>query len=169
MADLLENLLEASSLEGPQWSLAKTETDLVSLARDVLAPHEQVAMMHGISLALHPQADALTAHVDARRVKRLLINLVGNALKFTPDGGRIDVHVSLVDAEYELAVRDSGPGIPRDKLQAIFERFHRFGGGAGFGLGLYICRRIAEAHAGRIWAESDAGAGATFRVRLPRG
>jgi signal transduction histidine kinase len=169
MAEMLENLLDVVSLDGAQWSLAKTETDLVSLARDVLAPHEHVARLHAVSLALHPQADALTARVDARRVKRLLINLVANALKFTPDGGRIDVDLSIVDAEYELAVRDSGPGIPRDQLQAIFERFHRLGGGAGFGLGLYICRRIAEAHGGRIWAESDAGAGATFRVRLPRG
>jgi signal transduction histidine kinase len=98
----------------------------------------------------------------------LLINLVGNALKYTPEGGRIDVHLSVVDAEYELAVRDTGPGIPQDQLKKIFERFHRVGSRAGFGLGLHICRRIAEAHGGRISVDSDLGAGATFRVRLPR-
>jgi signal transduction histidine kinase len=74
----------------------------------------------------------------------------------------------VIGAEYELAVRDTGGGIPRAELGAIFERFHRAGRRSGFGLGLYICRRIAEAHGGRIWVESTLDAGSTFRVRLPR-
>jgi signal transduction histidine kinase len=168
MADLLENLLELSTFDAANPTLIRSEVDVIPLTRDVVTLYQEVAVLRGVALAMHAEVESLIASVDGRRIKRLLINLLGNALKYTPEGGRIDVDVSVIGAEYELAVRDTGGGIPRAELGAIFERFHRAGRRSGFGLGLYICRRIAEAHGGRIWVESTLDAGSTFRVRLPR-
>jgi signal transduction histidine kinase len=122
MADVLENLLEVSTLDAAQPSLAKSEVDLVPLARDVVAIHGQLAAMHRIALALHAEVDPLLARVDGRRIKRLLLNLVGNALKYTPDGGRIDVHLSAGDTGCELAVRDTAPGDLRALSSARWQR-----------------------------------------------
>ena len=112
-------------------------------------------------------------HADERALKQILINLVSNAVKFTPAGGRINVLASKArDGGFQIMVCDNGPGIPRDKLDNIFtpfsqvdNRYDRQTGGTG--LGLALVRGLAELHGGRAWIESDEGAGCTAFVVLP--
>jgi len=100
------------------------------------------------------------------------MNLLSNALKFTPEGGAIRVEVAEIGDEVEVAVHDSGPGIPPDEQALLFERFSQTSSGksvqGGSGLGLVICRHLVEAHGGRIWVESEPGRGTCFTFRLPR-
>jgi signal transduction histidine kinase len=110
---------------------------------------------------------------DRDRLKQLMLNLVSNALKFTPEGGRVDVQVAAANGEIEVLVNDSGRGIGPEDLPHVFERFYRADrsrtrGSGGTGLGLAIAKHIVEAHGGRISVSSQPNAGTTFKVTLPR-
>jgi two-component system cell cycle sensor histidine kinase PleC len=125
------------------------------------------------SLTIHVDPHAPPLHADERALKQILINLVSNAVKFTPEGGRIEVEASAArDGGFRILVRDNGPGIPRDKLDKIFapfsqvdNRYDRQAGGTG--LGLALVRGLAELHGGRAWLESEFGHGTTAYVVLP--
>jgi signal transduction histidine kinase len=100
----------------------------------------------------------------------VLDNLLGNAVKYSPDGGEVLVTVEAVGGQAHLRVADQGQGIPADALPRLFERFYRgqpAAGDSGLGLGLYISRMLVEAHGGRIWVESELGVGSTFTIALP--
>jgi signal transduction histidine kinase len=103
---------------------------------------------------------------------RVLSNLIGNALKFTPREGKITLGAIDRGAEVEFFVRDTGPGIPADKVDAVFEKFKQLDRDAatraGYGLGLSICKKIVEVHGGRIWVESKEGQGSRFAFIIPR-
>ncbi|MFO1171661.1 MAG: ATP-binding protein [Hyphomicrobiaceae bacterium] len=108
---------------------------------------------------------------DERRISQVLLNLTGNAVKFT-DRGSIDITAMAREGQFEIIVRDTGPGIPLEHQQRIFEEFQQVDGSStrqkvGTGLGLAIAKRIVELHGGWIDLESIVGAGSTFRVRLP--
>ena len=110
----------------------------------------------------------MRASLDAGRILQVLANLVSNAMKFTPVGGRISVRAREENGQLVFTVSDTGMGIPEDALQAVFERFHQVSQDRrGLGLGLYISKRIVEGHRGRIWAESKLGSGSTFHFALP--
>jgi len=109
---------------------------------------------------------------DPSRIGQVLVNLLGNAYKFTEPGATITVCTDQVNDHVQVRVVDDGPGIPQDQLERIFDRFHRAPGTAsqragGTGLGLAIARAIIEEHQGRIWAESQPDQGATFYISLP--
>ena len=111
-----------------------------------------------------------TISADGRRVRQIVFNLVSNAVKFTPAGGRVDVSARLNDGKVEIAVADTGPGIAREELETIFEEFKQAMDGKraeGTGLGLPLSRKLAELHGGRLWVESTASNGSTFRFTLP--
>lgn len=171
MAQLLEDLLDFSSFEAGQLKLALADVDVVHVVEDAVAIEADVAKAHELALTLRADVPSLMIRGDGRRLTRLLMNLIGNALKYTPAGGRIDVSVTAIGDECEVAVADTGMGIPTEHLDSIFERFQQVNTeparSTGVGLGLYIARLITRAHGGRIWVESRAGAGSTFRVRLP--
>ncbi len=140
--------------------------DLLDLAVPVAARLANVAADRGVELRV--AGEAATAEVDADLLGQAVANLLDNALSHTPRGGAVSVTVSG-GAEPTLAVCDTGAGIPADELPRIFDRFYRVDrarGRGGAGLGLEICRRIVEAHGGRIDVESEPGAGSTFRIRL---
>ena len=109
------------------------------------------------------------ASFDHDRIIQVLSNLLGNAMKFTPRGGTVELHVEQKTNEIEFVLRDSGHGIAANALPHIFERFWQIDGyeRRGLGLGLHICEKIIAGHGGRIWAESPAGRGATFRFTVP--
>ena len=115
-------------------------------------------------------ADPLPARFDAGRIVQVLDNLIHNALKFTPEGGRISVEGRRA-GDVEILVRDSGPGLTAEEISVIFERFRQVEkrGRRALGLGLYISRSIVESHGGRIRAESVPGQGSTFLFTLPPG
>ena len=108
---------------------------------------------------------------DERKVKQVLLNLLSNALKFTPEGGRIGVRADKRDGAVEISVTDTGVGIAPEDLDAVFEEFRQVGSAAkkveGTGLGLAISRKFIELHGGRVWATSQVGIGSTFAFTLP--
>jgi signal transduction histidine kinase/DNA-binding response OmpR family regulator len=112
-----------------------------------------------------------TVHGDRDRLVQVLANLVGNAAKYSPMGGRVGLRARACDGGLQIDVRDDGPGIPLDEQPHVFERFwrsERLGADAGAGLGLAICRAVVARHGGRIWLESEPGSGAVFSIYLPR-
>jgi signal transduction histidine kinase len=119
---------------------------------------------------LRVPAEPVVIDGDADRLHQVLANLLDNAQKSSPVVEAIEVELTVDGGAAELAVRDHGAGIAASSLERIFDKFVRERGDAvsGTGLGLYIARQVVEAHGGRIWAESEEGAGAAFRVRLPR-
>jgi len=108
---------------------------------------------------------------DQRKVKQVVVNLLTNAVKFTPDGGRVALSAERRDGEVLVSVADTGPGIPAKDRVVIFEEFRQAPAGAhadeGTGLGLTLAKKIVELHGGRIWVESEVGHGSTFRFTLP--
>ncbi|HEV8586795.1 MAG TPA: ATP-binding protein [Methylomirabilota bacterium] len=171
LAQLIEDLLDVSRIITGKLRLAVRPTEpapVVSAAVDALRP---AAAAKSIAIVLDLEEKTGPILVDSDRLQQILWNLVSNAIKFTPDHGRVDVMLRRADGEVILQVRDSGQGIPADLLPRVFERFRQGDAlrpGAGLGLGLAIVRHLVEVHGGRITAESAGeGRGATFTVILP--
>jgi signal transduction histidine kinase len=170
MDNLVADLLDVASMDRGPLRIQPTRQDIVALARTVIELHEPAARARSIDIVFSAATTPIELEVDAPRISRALLNLLGNAIKFTPEHGRVTVTIRRVGEEVELAVADTGPGISPDQLEAIFERFRRADTGsqkAGYGLGLYIARTIVNAHRGRIWAENNVNEGATFHIHLP--
>jgi signal transduction histidine kinase len=116
------------------------------------------------------EPEEITISADERRLRQVVFNLLSNAVKFTPRDGRIDVSARLDGGEVEIAVADTGPGIPAEELETIFEEFEQTSDGKqaeGTGLGLPLSRKLVELHGGRLWVESEVDRGSTFRLTLP--
>jgi signal transduction histidine kinase len=157
---------------GRPLDLNRQPIDLVALAREAVVEHQQRSERH--QLSLESSVSELIGRWDARRLARVLGNLLDNALKYSPNGGAIRVAVSRDDGPPGvgvLTVQDQGVGIPEEDLGRIFERFQRganvIGEIAGTGVGLASARHIVESHGGTITAASRQRRGATFTVRLP--
>jgi signal transduction histidine kinase len=168
MDRLLDDLRTLSLAEAGALPLYREPTDLRALAEEVAAAHAAAATSAGVELSATGDA-SLETSVDPVRVGEILANLVANALRHTPRGGRVTIEVRAAGGEAVLAVADTGEGIPPAELERIFDRFHRRADSGGSGLGLAIVRDLATAHGGRVEAESDGvpGHGTTLRVRLP--
>jgi PAS domain S-box-containing protein len=166
---LVDDLLEVSRLEAGHLEL---RAELFDLAAETAAYAEQAqAQSQRHVVRVEVETAPLTVRADRGRIGQVLLNLLSNAIKYAPGGGEILVRVEGAADEARVSVQDQGLGIPREALPRLFERFFRVdasGRPDGSGLGLYIARRIVEAHGGRIWAESDGpGQGSTFRLSLP--
>jgi signal transduction histidine kinase len=168
LGSLVSQLLDVSRLETDHLTLDPVETDLVALAEGIVRMERLNAPDHEIVLTA---PDPVVASVDALRLEQVLQNLIDNAIKFSPNGSRIDVAVSLVEPELaEIVVTDQGSGIPSEHLPHIFERAYQGGEvhrTAGLGLGLFISRQVVELHGGRIEAVSPPGGGARLTITLP--
>ena len=172
LAELVGNLLNMSRLEAALLSMEPEPLDLAPLMRDEAAGF--LPRLNGrkqqLDFSVPDQLPLVLA--DPRRVRQVISNLLDNAAKYTPKGGHIDVHVEEDGGDVVVIIADSGPGIPSEHIDRIFEPFHRVDSGltrtvGGTGLGLAITRRIVDAHGGRIEVQSAPGAGTTFTVRLP--
>lgn len=170
---LADDLLEVARWEGGRLRIDVEEIDLAELVRNTLDEWTPEARRRGISLQVRIPVGPLPLNGDPIRLTQALGNLIENALKYAGPNGwvRVDVAPALFGS-YELAVTDSGPGIPLDILPRIFERYFRVegrasGGPGGMGLGLAIARAIVLAHGGELTAESPRGSGARFVLRLP--
>ena len=170
MVDLTEELLDVTRLQAGQLALHPEPTDLVALTRRVVARLQVTTERHPITI--HAAQEHFVAEVDPRRIEQVLGNLVTNAIKYSPEGGRIDLTL-CEDPQadtVELCVEDQGIGIPARQQARIFGRFERADNARkidGTGLGLYICRALVEQHGGRIWFESLEDQGSTFFIALP--
>jgi signal transduction histidine kinase len=169
MTRLLDDLVDVASIEAGRFSIAPDTSDAKALIRDTLEAFRPAASAKGISLTMALADNVLPAKFDQDRILQVLANLLSNAIKFTGHGGSITVNVEQEGAVVRFSVSDTGAGIAPDHLDSIFERFWQVtqGDRRGFGLGLFICRCIVEAHGGRIWAESTLGKGSTFFFTLP--
>jgi signal transduction histidine kinase len=169
---LIQDLLDMTRLEAGRLTVLPRDVDPVPLVEDALQAMHALAESGRVALDA-TYAEALPmVHADPDRVTQLLSNLVGNALKFTPAGGRVEVHVQPYDESVLVSVIDDGEGIPADHLPHVFDRFFQvtsahLGIRHGAGLGLPIARGIVEAHGGTIWIESAPGQGTTVRFTLP--
>lgn len=167
LKDFVLELLDASRLEQGALVGHQEEVDLSAVANDVCRPERE-----GSGRVRLEAESALVGTFDRARIAQLLDNLVDNALKYSPAGGEVRVRLWRQDEEARISVTDQGIGIPSEDTPRLFDRFYRGENvddrqHAGLGLGLYICRGIAEQHGGRIWAESSPGLGSTFHVALP--
>ena len=175
MTELTESLLTLARSDTNDMRLELSSVDLNEIARAVIAEALPMAESKGIALAGELSAAAARADANAASIRRLLLALVDNALKYTEAGGVVTVCTVLVNDGVMLSVRDTGVGIPPDALHHIFERFYRVdtarGAGSGSGLGLAIAQAIAEAHGSSIEVESVVGSGSIFQllIRLQRG
>ena len=173
LASLTNDLLDVSRIQTGRLALHPTTFDLRDLvASSVDRFRDTIDERYPIRLSL--PTCACIAEVDAARIDQILVNLLDNAVKYSPNGSPIDVSLIAESANVTLRVRDSGIGVPEDNRETIFEPFGRADNAVrdhmpGMGLGLYICRRIAEQHGGQIWAESSGEhQGTTMVVTLPR-
>ncbi len=169
---LVTNFLDLSKLEAGRIEVAPKALALDQLLSAIVDSYQLLAAEKNIALRQNFSA-AGTVDADADRVEQVLINLLSNALKFTPPGGAIEIGTLGRPDEAEIWVQDSGPGIARDEIGQLFEKYKQTSSAKlseekGTGLGLLICKMIVEAHGGRIRAESEPGYGARFSFTLPR-
>jgi PAS domain S-box-containing protein len=167
MRSMIQDLLEATMLEAGQLRTRPAELDLAMFARDVVERHYGALAVDRVKV----EAPAsVPAHADPERLERILVNLVSNALKYSPPQGEVTVEVKGVEGGATVAVADRGVGIAPEDLPHVYEGFSRARGARrpeGLGLGLYITRLLVYAHGGRLDVESQLGRGSTFRVFLP--
>ena len=169
---MVEQLQDAVRLESSGFAVETRVIEGAALLQEAVESAELEAARRGIRLRWRsPIGDSLHVVADPKRVLQVLANLIGNALKFTPEGGVVDVHAQRDGNVVRFCVIDSGPGIPADELPHLFARFHQTRDNTqkqkGLGLGLSICKGLVEAHGGRIWVESALGAGSAFNFTLP--
>lgn len=169
MNELIQDLMEVSRIESGALNLATRPEKVSALLAEAGSMLRPLAEAHGLSMETRVDEGAGTVLGDSRRLLQVISNLAGNAIKFTPEGGRIEVHAAATGGEVRFAVTDTGPGIPPEQLPHVFGRFWQANRGdrRGIGLGLSIARGIVEAHGGRIWVESDLGQGSTFYFTVP--
>ena len=167
MNHLVMDLLQVANLEAVGAKLQRRSQDLAGLQLDVQALFGARAEELRLTLSWEAPSGA-RLDCDRERLLQVLSNLIGNAFKFTPEGGQVLVTCTPDARGMGFSVSDTGPGIPGPDLTHLFDRYWKGQrGGAGFGLGLYISRLLVEAHGGRLWAESELGHGTTMRFTLP--
>lgn len=185
VAELVDTLLDVSRLDAGRLQLRRDLFDLIALVREAATQIGELSSRH--TFVVLAEVPTLVGDWDRDRVEQIVVNLLSNAVRYSPDGGEITVTVGVRPREGAKAgeqdavvrVRDTGVGIAQDQLEPIFERFHRVHEGAlrgfadaqrGMGMGLFLSREIAQRHGGQLRAESEgSGRGATFILTLPQG
>jgi signal transduction histidine kinase len=170
LARLVDQVLWASRLEGGRVTTTIESCDPVELVEEVVEA-ERTHLPAGVSLTIAAEP-APRVVADGEKVKQVLINLIDNAVKYSTEGGEIEVSLRSTDGLVRFSVRDGGLGIPVVEQQRIFDKFHRLDpnmtrGVGGTGLGLYICKALIDQMNGRIWVTSREGEGSTFAFELP--
>jgi signal transduction histidine kinase len=169
LARLVDDLRTLATAESGALALAKEPTDIVALANDVAGSLDGRAQEAGVALGVEsPAGEIDPIAIDPVRIREVLMNLVANALRYTPRGGRIRIAIDASPAAVDVRVSDTGSGIASGDLPHVFDRFYKGAGSSGSGLGLTIARRLIDAHGGSIRAESMEGTGTTIAFRLPR-
>ncbi|MBI4334501.1 MAG: HAMP domain-containing protein [Chloroflexi bacterium] len=167
---LVENLLDTSRIQAGSFTIDKIPVNMLELTRKATEKAQVMTRLHSLAYEFDPLLPLIRG--DPQRLEQVLQNLLDNAVKYSPGGGKITVSGVLENEDLVVSVADEGQGIPAEELDRIFIPFYRVRSGdgntvRGVGLGLSICKAIVEAHGGRIWAESDRGRGSVFRFALP--
>jgi signal transduction histidine kinase len=171
LLSLINDILDLSKIEAGHMELEAADFHLPSAIDNALTLVRERATRRGITLGSTIDERLGMVRGDERKVKQILLNLLSNALKFTPEGGRIDVGAGRHDKVAEVSVADTGIGIAPADQEAVFEEFRQVGAAErkaeGTGLGLALCRKFVELHGGKIWVQSEPGRGSTFTFTLP--
>ena len=169
MSRLIGDLLDVVSIQVGKFTIVPEDRDARRAVDDAVESFLPIAAAKDIALAGKTIDDAILARFDHQRILQVLGNLLTNALKFSSQGGRVSVSAERNGDDVCFSVADEGPGIPADRLETIFDRFSQGSrlDRKGLGLGLYIAKRIVDAHGGRIWVDSEVGRGSTFQFTLP--
>jgi len=172
LLQLINDILDLSKVEAGRMELDIATFDLPSATANAMTLIRERAQRHGIALSLDVQGDLGEITADERKFKQILLNLLTNAVKFTPDGGRVEVRARRDADNIVVAVHDTGIGIAAEDQGAVFEEFRQVGRHytnkqEGTGLGLALTRKFVELHGGRIWLESEPGKGSTFTFTIP--
>ena len=169
MSRVVDDLIEVVSIEAGKLDIEPRVSDVRSVLQDAVEAFAPTATARGVVLEAWIEGEDVRGRFDHERLLQVLGNLVSNALRFTPAGGRITLGGERTGPDLHIWVADTGAGIPADRLGTIFDRFQqvRRADRTSLGLGLYISRCIIEAHGGRIWVESELGSGSTFHIIVP--
>ena len=170
LARLIDNLLLLDRIEATELVISRAPTDVNAVIADTVGRLRALDVTRDIHLSLARHLPPVP--VDPERIAQVMTNLVGNAVRYSPDGAPVTVTTELLPDDVEIRVVDRGIGIPAEDLETIFHRYQRSRSGlvrgvSGTGLGLSIVREIVEMHGGTVWAESREGEGSVFCVRLP--
>jgi PAS domain S-box-containing protein len=171
LKDLVDSMLDLTKLEQGTFPLRLQPVNLAELLAEVIDQITPQADAKDIHILYDKLDDELLFDLDGSIIRRVLVNLIDNAIKYTPAGGRVETRVAWDDQMLRLKVIDNGPGIPKEHQQKVFDKFGRVDHQSkiqGVGLGLAFCKMAIEAHHGRIWLESEVGVGTTFLVEIPR-
>jgi signal transduction histidine kinase len=168
---LINTVLDIAKIESGQFTLNMTEYAIESVVETVRSATESLAQNKKLAFKTEVAKSLPIGVGDEQRLTQVLLNLVGNAIKFT-DKGEVRVAANTINGHFAVSVTDTGPGIPQEHQERIFEHFHQVDSSltkakGGTGLGLAIAKQIVEMHGGRIWVESTVGKGSTFRMELP--
>lgn len=168
MISLINGFLNVSRLESGKINIEKTRFDITDLINEVTEESKAILKSHEI---IFNAEDEISIIADHDKIGQVLDNLISNAIKYSPGGGIIAIHSSVIDDKVQVSVSDSGIGIKPHDQQNIFSRFYRVENHnstiAGFGIGLYLCDEIIKCHNGKLWMESEYGKGSTFYFTLP--
>jgi two-component system sensor histidine kinase GlrK len=172
LIDLVNSLLDLSKMEAGMMSFSLETLDLKPLINRAISGIEPLAMTKNVSIKMKIPPDLPYVKMDAERILQALRNLIGNAVKFTPVGGQVTISARAVEKGVNVSVADTGPGIPKEELDSIFDKFRQatiasYSKIKGTGLGLAIVKHIINAHGGKVWVESEPGCGSIFIFLLP--
>lgn len=170
MTHLVGDLLDVVSIDAGKLQVEPAPHEANELLRETLDAFEPLAAVRKVSLRGRVGSGSLLAEFDRERILQVLSNLVGNAIKFTEDGGAVEIEIEPMGRDVRFTVTDNGPGVPSEKVDAIFERYGQSASydRRGLGLGLYISKCIVEAHGGTIGLETLRGRGSKFFFTLPQ-
>jgi signal transduction histidine kinase len=168
---LVNDVLDLSKIEAGELVLKVEEYSLREIVQTAVSATESLAAAKKLTLKVNVAEDMPVGHGDPRRIAQVLLNLVGNAIKFT-DAGEVRIGAAARNGVFAVSVADTGPGIPALQRTMVFEEFHQLDtsntrSNTGTGLGFAIAKRIVEPHGGRIWVDSELGKGSTFKCELP--
>jgi signal transduction histidine kinase len=172
LARIINDTLNLAKLESGKAPLVRKETDIMGLVRNSVKDIELEAAKKKISISLELLQEPPRLFIDGDKISEVIVNLLGNAVKFTPEGGKIAILIKGTKDQAEISVKDTGIGVAKEDIPNLFSRFFQAGrlpgpGPKGTGLGLAICREIIQLHGGRIWAQGEPGKGSTFTFTLP--
>ena len=166
---LVGDLIDVTSIESGRFAVTPAQQDARTVLKESLDAFGAAAAAKQIALEFAATTAPLIASFDHDRIFQVMANLLGNAIKFTQEGGRVSVAAEHVAGDLRFSVSDTGVGLGQDQLECIFERFWQIqkDDPRGMGLGLFISRCIIESHGGKLWAVSRPGEGSTFHFTLP--
>ncbi len=169
LSELVADMEDLEAIDRPDFVVAKDKIELGDIARRVVGLLALKASDHGMEIILPKEGDRVDAVGEFRRVLQIMLNLVGNAIRYTPDGSHIEISISRADDIAMISVADQGSGVPVEHRERIFDKFERLGrsGDGGSGLGLFISRKLARAMGGDLIVSSAPQGGALFTLSLP--